>query len=140
MCFENTDEIVPYDEGIDSRDCCKCWYYNYYDKFHIFPGIRCTCQALEDCLEGEHDTSYPDSQCCCNTNSQVEPPCTWLSACICPIAMVFDIITCPIRGCIYKCRRHKENKRNRKIEISFKDGSEPSIDTQPTQLVSIQPQ
>lgn len=139
MCFENND-LVPYSPHIDKRDCFKCWRYNYYDKFYIFPGIRCTIQTCEDCLEGKYDYGNHVGDCCCNTNPRYEPPCAWFSCCLCPIAMIGDIISCPLRKCghAYYTKKELNNTPHNNIKI-IDNNNQPQIDNITVDCIEIQP-
>jgi hypothetical protein len=139
MCFESENELVPFDETIDKTNCCKCYYRNYYEQFTLFPGSKCSLTQCEQCCEDTYEDGHPHSDCCCNTNPSVEPPCANLSCLFCPIALVFDIVSMPFRCIDRKCYDCKQTK-----EMTSKDKTNEIVsDTIPvepnTEIVMDQP-
>ena len=146
MCFENSDEIVPFDESIDPKSCCKCYHRNYYEKFTCCPGVKCTLTQCEQCCEDEYNDGHPHSDCCCNTNPSLEPPCAGCSILFCPIAMVIDVVSMPFRFIdkqCYNCKNNVKNVKNIKQlstvkanDIIIENVNEDIISNEPSSLSS----
>lgn len=127
MCFESADEIVPYDQTIEPTNCCKCYHPKYYEKFTVCPGVKCTLTQCEHSCEGKYDNGNTNSDCCCNDNPMLEPPCASCSLLFCPIAMVLDIVSCVPRFIIhqtFKCcnkidlkNYNSKSKKTSNIEV-----------------------
>ena len=142
MCFNSkySDNIIPYNRKIKENDCCKCWYFQYYEYFNIFAGSRCAIETCDDCLDGDESQDI-HTNCFCNSKSN-EPPCTLCVPCLCPIILVLDIITCPIRLGLHTYKINKHNKtttQNHVIEINDNDSYINYVNTPELSVIKTQP-
>ena len=129
-CGSDQFEIIPYDETINEKSCCKCYHRYYYEDFHICPGVRCTIDTCFNQLEGDNYKS---------------PPCASCSLLCCPISYVIDMISCPIRFCD---RKHYDKKQKTLTDYAKgthiakqpsrttfgQNGSEPVLGNQPSYI------
>jgi hypothetical protein len=137
-CGNDPFELVPFDETVDTRSCCKCYNRYYYEDFHICPGVRCTVDTCLQTLEGSDASS---SSCLCTSDNA--PPCSMCSIVCCPISFVLDIISCPFRYCDRKSsdKKLEQSNSNNNTENETIDwqpvnynrnyGTEPVLSSQP---------
>lgn len=79
------------------------------DKFIIF---KCMTESINSCWEA-FDTSLPKGA----SDAERSDLCCRQCQCFCfPIFLVYDIVSCPIRGTYYCAENYCCNKTNQKVD------------------------
>jgi hypothetical protein len=139
MCLVKEDEMIPYDGTINPRNCFKCYHRNFYENFTVFPGVKCTIAQCVHYCEQEYESDEVESNCCCNTNPNYEPPCANCALLFWPCAFAIDIVTLPFRWIDRKCYIHQNQNSQKDIDKNTNDETKNKNTTQTSDTIQIEP-